>query len=181
MIESLRLVAASVCVVGALLSASAYATPSIKVLSEVANDGPIKYTVKMTSKTWGNMQETRTIRSGQTDDFTWQSVPVDGSRDVSDSCTGVESIRNASGMSVRQIKIRFAAVISNSGDANVQLSFQGHAPKGATSLTVGGKKIQCPMDNSFSQMLHFSMPTGGSAKSIALGDGTQLSISASRK
>ena len=35
----------------------------------VANDGPIKYTVKMASKTWGNEQETRTIRSGQTDDF----------------------------------------------------------------------------------------------------------------
>jgi len=159
----------------------AHATPSIRVLSEVANDGPIKYTVKMTSKTWGNMQETRTIRSGQMDDFTWQSVPAGGSQDVSDACPGIESIRNASGMTVRQIKIRFAAVISNRGDADVQLGFQGHAPKGSTGVMVNGKKVQCPADNAFSQMVHFTMPTGGSAKIVTLGDGTQLSVVASRK
>jgi len=166
------------CLIG-LASPFAHATPSIKVLSEVANDGPIKYTVKMTSRTWGNMQETRTIRSGQTDDFTWQSAPAAGSQDVSDACPGVESIRNASGMSVRQIKIRFAAVISSHGDADVQLGFQGHAPK--AGVVVAGKKAQCPVDASFSQMLHFTMPTGGSAKIVVLGDGTELRISASRK
>jgi hypothetical protein len=160
---------------------AANATPSIKVLSEVANDGPIKYTVKMASKNWGSAQETRTIRSGQTDDFTWQSKPAGGSQNVPDACPGVDAIRNASGTTVRQVKIRFAAVVVNSGDADVQLSFQGHAPRAATAVTVGGKKLQCPTDNFFSQLVHFAMPTGGAEKSVMLSDGTKLTISASRK
>ncbi|CAH2772275.1 MAG: hypothetical protein CBARDCOR_2185 [uncultured Caballeronia sp.] len=46
----------------------------------------------------------------------------------------VDSIRNASSTTVRQVKIRFAAVVANSGgDADVQLSFQGHVPRPATS------------------------------------------------
>lgn len=52
------------------VAGTAQATPGIKVLSEAPNDGPIKCTVKMASKNFGNEQETRTIRSGQTDDFT---------------------------------------------------------------------------------------------------------------
>jgi hypothetical protein len=151
---------------------AAHATPSIKVLSEVANDGPIK---------WGSAQETRTIRSGQTDDFTWQSKPAGGSQNVPDACPDVDSIRNASGTTVRQVKIRFAAVVANSGDADVQLSFQGHTPRAASAVTVGGKKLQCPTDNFFSQLVHFQMPTGGTEKNITLSDGTKLTISASRK
>ncbi len=43
-----------------------------------ALDGPIRYTVRVTSKQFGNSQETRTIRSGQSDDFTWKTVPPGG-------------------------------------------------------------------------------------------------------
>jgi hypothetical protein len=163
------------------LMSSAHATPGIKVMSEVANDGPIKYTVKMASKAWGNEQETRTIRSGQTDDFTWQSKPPGGAQNVPDACPDVGSIRNASGVTVRQVKIRFSAVIASNGDADVQLNFQGHTPRAATAVTVSGKKLQCPSDNSFSQMMHFTMPTGGTEKSVTLSDGTKLTVSASRK
>jgi hypothetical protein len=176
-----RVISAGTAVVLGLAVSAAHATPGIKVLSEVANDGPIKYTVKMASKTWGNEQETRTIRSGQTDDFTWQSKPAGGAQNVPDACPDVASIRNASGMTVRQVKIRFAAVIANSGDADVQLSFQGHTPRAATAVTVGGKKLQCPGDNFFSQMVHFTMPTGGAEKTVTLSDGTKLTVSASRK
>jgi hypothetical protein len=178
-----RVIAAGVVValLACALEPAAHATPGIKVLSEVANDGPIKYTVKMASKNWGSAQETRTIRSGQTDDFTWQSKPAGGSQNVPDACPDVDTIRNASGMTVRQVKIRFAAVIANNGDADVQLSFQGHAPRPAASVTVGGKKLQCPSDNFFSQLVHFTMPTGGAQKDITLSDGTKLMISASRK
>lgn len=176
-----RAISTSAAVALCLVVSTAHATPGIKVLSEVANDGPIKYTVKMASKTWGNEQETRTIRSGQTDDFTWQSKPANGAQSVPDACPDVASIRNASGMTVRQVKIRFAAVIANSGDADVQLSFQGHAPRAATAVTVGGKKLQCPADNFFSQMIHFTMPTGGADKTVTLSDGTKLTVSASRK
>jgi hypothetical protein len=176
-----RVVSASVGAVLFMLASVAHATPGIKVMSEVANDGPIKYTVKMASKTWGNEQETRTIRSGQTDDFTWQSKPAGAAQNVPDACPDVASIRNASGVMVRQVKIRFAAVIANSGDADVQLNFQGHAPRPATAVTVGGKKLQCPSDNLFSQMVHFTMPTGGTEKTVTLSDGTRLTVSASRK
>jgi hypothetical protein len=172
---------ASVALALCFFASSARATPGIKVMSEVANDGPIKYTVKMASKAWGNEQETRTIRSGQTDDFTWQSKPPGGALSVPDACPDVGSIRNASGVTVRQVKIRFSAVIANNGDADVQLNFQGHTPRAATTLTVLGKKLQCPTDNSFSQMMHFTMPTGGAEKSVMLSDGTKLTVSASRK
>ncbi len=60
--------------------ATAYVIPGIKVLSKAPNAGPIKYTVKMESKTFGNEQETRTIRSGQTDDFTWQGSAPSGAQ-----------------------------------------------------------------------------------------------------
>src|ERR1700710_1942344 len=70
------------CVLAGGVIPEAQATPGIKVLSEVAYDGPIKYTVKMASKVWGNEQETRTIRSGQSDDFTWHSVPAGGSQTI---------------------------------------------------------------------------------------------------
>ncbi|MEA3092667.1 MAG: hypothetical protein QOJ04_4009 [Caballeronia sp.] len=178
-----RVVAASavMALLACVVEPAAHATPGIKVLSEVAYDGPIKYTVKMASKNWGSAQETRTIRSGQTDDFTWQSKPAGGSQNVPDACPDVDAIRNASGTTVRQVKIRFAAVVASSGDADVQLSFQGHAPRPAAAVTVGGKKLQCPTDNFFSQLVHFTMPTGGAGKDITLSDGTKLTISASRK
>jgi hypothetical protein len=160
-----RVIAASavMALLACMVGPAAHATPSIKVLSEVAYDGPIKYTVKMASKNWGSAQETRTIRN------------------VPEGCPDVDAIRNASGTTVRQVKIRFAAVVASSGDADVQLSFQGHAPRPAAAVTVGGKKLQCPTDNFFSQLVHFTMPTGGAGKDITLSDGTKLTISASRK
>ena len=59
-----RVVAASavMALLACVVEPAAHATPGIKVLSEVAYDGPIKYTVKMASKNWGSAQETRTIR-----------------------------------------------------------------------------------------------------------------------
>jgi hypothetical protein len=169
------------CVMTGVAAPDVYATPAIKVLSEVANDGPIKYTVKMASKTWGNEQETRTIRSGQSDDFTWRGTPPGGAKDVPDDCPDVDSIRSASGTTAREIKIRFAAVVAKSGDADVQLSFQAHAPRGVNTVNVGGKKLQCPVDGAFSQMVHFTMATGGSSKTVTLSDGTKLTVSANRE
>lgn len=169
--------------VAALLTAgTASATPGIKVQSEAANDGPIKYTVKMVSKSYGNEQETRTIRSGQTDDFTWQSAAPGTPQQIPDACPDAASIpRNAEGAPIRQVQIRFAAVVIEDGSANVQISFQGRAPRGVNKVTVGGKSLQCPAYNRFSQIVRFSMATTGSSKTVKLSDGTQLTVSASRK
>ncbi|KIG11291.1 DUF6013 family protein [Caballeronia concitans] len=163
--------------------ATAHATPGIKVLSEAPNDGPIKYTVKMASKNFGNEQETRTIRSGQTDDFTWQGSAPSGAQPVPDGCPQVGSVpRSAEGMAVRQVQIRFAPVVADNGVANVQISFRAYAPKGTSKVTVGGKTLQCPADNHVSQIVRFSMPTStGSKKTVTLDDGTQLTVTASRK
>ncbi|WP_255751445.1 DUF6013 family protein [Caballeronia sp. Lep1P3] len=162
---------------------ASHATPGIKVLSEAANDGPIKYTVKMASKNFGNEQETRTIRSGQSDDFTWQGSAAKGAQPVPDACPQLESIpRSADGAAVRQIQIRLAPVVADNGSANVQLSFRAYAPKGTNKVTVGGKSIQCPVDNRVSQIVRFTMPTStGSKKTVTLDDGTQLTVTASRK
>jgi hypothetical protein len=173
---------AALALCGAFLSTSAFATPGIKVQEEAANDGPIKYTVKMASKTFGNEQETRTIRSGQTDDFTWQSAAPGGAQPVPDDCPNVSSLaRNAEGAAVRQVQIRFASVVGDNGSANVQLSFQARAPKGTSKVTVGGKALQCPVETRLSQIVRFTMPTTGGSKMVTLSDGTQLTVSASRK
>jgi Family of unknown function (DUF6013) len=169
------------CVMAGAVVPQAQATPGIKVLSEVPYDGPIKYTVKMSSKAWGNAQETRTIRSGQSDDFTWRDVPVGGSQSIPDACPDVDAIRTASGTSTREVRIRFAAVVAQGGDADIQLSFQATGPRGVNVVGVGGKKVECPEVGRFSQMLHFTMTTGGTAKTVTLGDGTRLTVSASRK
>jgi hypothetical protein len=167
----------------AMLAASvAQATPGVKVQSEAANDGPIKYTVKMVSKNYGNEQETRTIRSGQTDDFTWQRPAPGTPQQVPDGCPDAASIpRSAEGAAIRQVQIRFASVVADNGSANVQVSFQAHAPRGTKKVTVNGKSLQCPVDNAFSQVVRFSMPTNGAQKTVTLTDGTQLTVSANRK
>jgi hypothetical protein len=162
---------------------SAHATPGIKVLNEAANDGPIKYTVKMVSKNFGNEQETRTIRSGQTDDFTWQAAAPNGAQAVPDGCPDVSSVpKSADGAAVRQVQIRFAPMVGDNGAANVQLSFRAYAPKGVNTVKVGAKSLQCPVSNKFSQIVRFNMPTStGSKKTVTLDDGTQLTVTASRK
>ncbi|CAL8473893.1 DUF6013 family protein [Caballeronia sp. S22] len=167
----------------AMFAATAHATPGIKVLSEAPNDGPIKYTVKMASKSFGNEQETRTIRSGQTDDFTWQGSAPGGAQAVPDACPQAASVpKSADGQAVRQVQIRFAPVVADNGSANVQISFRAYAPKGTSKVTVGGKTVQCPVDNRFSQIVRFSMPTStGSKKTVTLDDGTQLTVTANRK
>ncbi|KND60289.1 hypothetical protein BVER_04984c [Candidatus Burkholderia verschuerenii] len=163
--------------------ATVHATPGIKVLSEAPNDGPIKYTVKMESKNFGNEQETRTIRSGQTDDFTWQGSAPSGAQAVADACSDSASVpKSADGAAVRQVQIRFAPVIGDNGAANVQISFRAYAPKGVNKVTVNGKSLQCPTDNRFSQIVRFTMATAtGSKKTVTLDDGTQLTVTASRK
>ncbi|SAK94513.1 hypothetical protein AWB79_07109 [Caballeronia hypogeia] len=179
-----RLIVRRIVSVAALaIAATAHATPGIKVLSEAPNDGPIKYTVKMASKSFGNEQETRTIRSGQTDDFTWQGSAPNGAQAVPDACPGAASVpKSADGAAVRQVQIRFAPVVGDNGTANVQISFRAYAPKGTSKVSVGGKSLQCPVDNRVSQIVRFSMPTStGSKKTVTLDDGTQLTVTASRK
>lgn len=161
---------------------AAHATPGIKVQQEVADDGPIKYTVRMASKSYGNAEETRTIRSGQTDDFTWQTPAPGAAIGVPDACPNASSIpRDANGTAIRQVQIRFASVVGNDGAANVQLSFRAHSPRGSAPVTVAGKPLKCPVDNAFSQIVRFTMPTGGGSKNVTLTDGTQLTVTASRK
>lgn len=156
------------------------ATP-ITVTSQSALDGPIRYTVRVTSKQFGNAQETRTIRSGQSDDFTWKTVPPGGAVAATQACPNYTSLPlDANGAMIRQTQIRFAPVVGSDGTATVQLSFQAQMPQGDKSVTSGGQTIKCPNDVTVSQIVRFTMATSGSTKTLTLDDGTQIAVSAKR-
>jgi hypothetical protein len=164
-----------------MLAASSYAAPPITVTSQVPFDGPIQYTVKVTSKQFGNSQETRTISSGQTDDFNWKTVPPGGPVAVVQQCPDYASLPlDANGAMIRQTQIRFAPVVAQDGTATVQLSFQALTPHGSAAVKADGKQIQCPKNVSLSQIVRFTMPTNGSVKTLTLSDGSQVSVSAKR-
>jgi hypothetical protein len=174
-------IAATVALAAGLSAAAAYAAPPIEVTSQVPFDGPIKYTVKVTSKQFGDSQETRTISSGQTDDFTWKTVPPGGAAAATDQCPGYASLPlDANGAVLRQTQIRFAPVVTQDGTATVQLSFQAQAPHGSVARKVGGKELQCPKVASLAQILRFTMPTNGTVKTLTLSDGSQVAVSARR-
>ncbi|SIT45940.1 putative exported protein [Paraburkholderia ribeironis] len=165
---------------GMLVPVAHAATP-ITVTSQSALDGPIRYTVRVTSKQFGNSQETRTIRSGESDDFTWKTVPPGGPVAGTDDCPNYSSLPlDANGAMIRQTQIRFAPVVAADGTATVQMSFQAQTPHGVKTVTSGGKTLKCPNDVSVSQILRFTMPVNGSTKTLTLNDGTQVAITAKR-
>lgn len=168
----------------AILSAvawCAHAAPPITVTSKTATDGPIRYTVKVVSKRFGNAQETRTLRSGETDDFTWRTTPPGGAVPAPDGCPDLASLPlDANGAMIRQTQVRLAPIVASNGTANVQLSFRAQAPRGTHDVTSGGKSLKCPDVAQHTQIVRFSMPTTGAAKTVKLADGTQITVSAVR-
>lgn len=182
MSPSLRCFAVSVAALAicGFATLSQAATP-ITVTSQSAMDGPIKYTVKVTSKQFGNSQETRQIRSGQMDDYTWKTVPPGGPVPGSDQCPNYSSLPvDANGAMIRQTQVRLAPVVASDGTATVQMNFQAQTPKGTKSVTAGGQKLKCPNDVTISQVVRFTMQTNGTAKTIKINDGTQVVVSARR-
>jgi hypothetical protein len=174
-------VVASLACAAALLAPAAHAATPITVTSQSALDGPIRYTVRVTSKQFGNSQETRTIRSGESDDFTWKTVPPGGAVPATDACPNYASLPlDANGAMIRQTQIRFAPVVAADGTATVQMSFQAQTPRGVKTVTSGGKSIKCPNDVRVSQILRFTMPVNGSTKTLTLNDGTEVAVSAKR-
>ncbi len=102
---------------------------------------------------------------------------------VADACPDSASVpKSADGAAVRQVQIRFAPVIGDNGAASMQISFPAYAPKGMSKVTVNGRSLQCPTDNRLSQIVRFTIATAtGSKKTVMLDDGTQLTVTASRK
>lgn len=170
------------CVIAtAIAIPAAHAATPITVTSQAATDGPIRYTVKVTSKQFGNAQETRTIRSGESDDFTWKTVPPGGAVAATDQCPDYASLPvDTNGAVIRQTQIRFAPVVANDGTATVQLSFQAQTPHGTKTVTNAGKTLKCPNNMMASEIVRFTMPTNGSTKTLTLTDGTQIAVSAKR-
>jgi hypothetical protein len=182
--SAVSVAASFACVLAALavvLPAVGFAATPITVTSKAATDGPIRYTVKVTSKQFGNSQETRTIRSGESDDFTWKTVPPGGPVPAVSECPNYASLPiDANGAMIRQTQIRFAPVVAKDGTATVQLSFQAQTPHGTKDVTSDGKSIKCPDYTAVSQVLRFTMPTNGSTKTLTLSDGSQVAVSAKR-
>jgi hypothetical protein len=171
-------VAASVVCGFATLSQAA--TP-ITVTSQSATDGPIKYTVKVTSKQFGNAQETRQIRSGESDDYTWKTVPPGGPVPGTDQCPNYSSLPlDANGAMIRQMQVRLAPVVDAKGTATIQMNFQAQTPHGTKTVTANGQSLKCPNGVSLSQIVRFTLPTNGSTKTLTLSDGTQVAVTARR-
>lgn len=182
-LSAVSVVASLACACATLIAlpVPASAATPITVTSQAAPDGPIRYTVKVTSKQFGNSQETRTIRSGESDDFTWKTVPPGGPVAAESDCPDYASLPvDANGAMIRQTQIRFAPVVAPDGTATVQLSFQAQTPHGTKTVTDGGKSLKCPNATSVSQVLRFTMPTNGSSKTLTLSDGSQIAVSAKR-
>jgi len=151
------------------------------VTSKTPADGPIKYTVKIASKVFGNVQETRTISSGQTDDYNWKTTPPGGAVAVPEDCPNRSAMTlDPNGAAMRSLSVRLAPVVAADGTATVQMSVQGTAPKGKTTVKAGGKALQCPQLATLSQVVRFTMPTSGSAKTVSLSDGSKVTVSAQR-
>jgi len=163
------------------LAVPAFAATPIEVTSKTPTDGPIKYTVRVTSKVFGDASETRTLRSGDTDDFTWRTTPPGGAVAVAQGCPNAASLPvDANGAMVRETQLRLAPIVDTNGTARVQLNFRAQAPHGTHTVTSGGASITCPAVTTHTQIVHFSMPTNGTAKTITLTDGTQIAVSAQR-
>jgi len=177
-----RLACAAALASACAAAATAHAATPITVTSQAATDGPIRYTVKVTSKEFGNSQETRTIRSGESDDFTWKTVPPGGAVAADGDCPDMSSLPlDSNGAMIRQTQIRFAPVVAKDGTATVQMNFQAQAPKGGTkTVSNNGKSLKCPNYTSVSQVVRFTMPTNGSVKTLTLNDGSQVTITAKR-
>lgn len=165
----------------ASLPTATYAAPPITVTSKTPADGPIKYTVKVASKTFGNVQETRIIRSGQTDDFNWKTVPPGGAVPVGTQCPNYSALTlDANGAVMRSLSIRLAPIVASDGTAAVQMSVQASAPQGKPATGKPGAKAPCPPITVVSQVVRFSMPTNGASKTVSLKDGTKVTVSAQR-
>lgn len=163
------------------LALPAFAATPITVTSKAATDGPIRYTVRVASKAFGDAQETRTLRSGDTDDFTWRTTPPGGAVATPQGCPDYASLPlDANGAMVRQTQVRLAPIVASNGTATVQVSFRAQAPHGTQSVSSNGATITCPAVVAHSEVAHLTMPTNGTAKTLKLSDGTQITISAQR-
>jgi hypothetical protein len=170
----------SVAFAAACFSAGATAAPPVKGSLKGGGTGQLDYTVKIESTLYGNAQETRKIRSGETDDFSWKSVPPEGAVAIPDGCPQDDSVpRDANGAMVRQTQVRLAPSVDK-GVAKVQLSFQAAAPQGTRDVTAGGKSLQCPNPVIVSQVTWLSIPVNGGAKTITMSDGTKITVSIQR-
>lgn len=138
----------------------------------------VKYTVKVTSKTYGNAEQTRIVRSGQTDDYTWRMPAPGAPPSVPPRCPGASGVPvDATGAPIRQIQLRLAPIVENHV-ANLQLYFSGRAVQGTSTVMVDGKPLACPKTVLFTQVTRLSLPINGKTKTLTLSDGTRLSLSA---
>ncbi|WP_258029548.1 DUF6013 family protein, partial [Burkholderia pseudomallei] len=115
------------CAAAALLSAfAAHAAPPIQGSVLGGNDGQLQYTVKVDSKQFGTMPETRKIRSGATDAYNWKSVPPSGAVPMPDAFPNADTLpRPANRAMLRQAQVRPDAAALHQGFLKVPLSCHG--------------------------------------------------------
>ena len=65
-------------------------------------------------------------------------------------------------------------------EPTVQLRSAGDGPHGTQTVSSNGASLTCPAVVAHSEVAHLTMPTNGTAKTLKLSDGTQITISAQR-
>ncbi len=158
---------------------------SIKVLpkawshQEKSLDAPLRYTVKVMSKQYGNVSETRAIASGEVDDFTWNRQPPISTAPVDARCPHIQNLPlDANHTMLQQIKVRLAPVVSLNKLASIQMSFSAHTPQGSYLHKLdNGTEINCPVDRAHQEIKRFDIPLNGKPRKIALTDGTNIIVS----
>ncbi len=146
---------------------------------EKSLDAPLHYTVKVMSKQYGNVSETRAIASGEVDDFTWNRQPPISSGPVDARCPRIESLPlDANHTMLRQIKVRLAPVVNLNKMASIQMSFSAHTPQGSYLHKLNnGREINCPIDRAHQEIKRFDIPLNGKPRKIVLADGTNILVS----
>ena len=140
-------------------------------------DARVRYTVDVASKLYGNVQATRVIVSGQTDDYTWKTRPPGNPPHVDLRCPGADDLPlDADHTLLRMIQLRLAPVVGAHGDAQVQLSFQAVAPQPAHG--VARNAARCPAVRAHSEVVRFTMHVDGKPETLKLADGTQVTVRA---
>jgi hypothetical protein len=177
--HSLRAVGYGISLCGiALCAIAGSAQAQVRDVLGPSADGAVHYSVQVVSKRYGNAQQTRVIRSGQVDDFTWKSVPPGGAAPTPDGCSYPADLPlDANHAMVRQVQVRLAPVVDKPGTASMQLSFLAHTPQGVTLVNQArGKPLKCPKDLTHSQVVRFTMSLNGAPKILTLDDGTRVTI-----
>lgn len=159
-------------------STVAQAAPPIKGSKQGGNDQQLQYTVSVDSAQFGQMRQTRKIRSHEVDDFTDKSMPQQTQDEIPRGCPKADLLpRDANNAMMRQTQVRLAPIVNNKGISNIRLMFLATAPSGTNkTVKVNGKTLLCPEHITLTESKDLAVPIDGNPVTVTLSDGTKVTV-----